>query len=57
MSYGTSAQSHDAGYDAYMTGIVFASLSKFIEIGKIIGKHQEPEADTQADKKTSTKKA
>lgn len=29
-------QSHDAGYDAYMTGVVFAILSKFIEIGEII---------------------
>jgi hypothetical protein len=29
-------QSHDAGYDAYMTGLVFASLAKFIEVGEII---------------------
>lgn len=29
-------QAHDAGYDAYMTGLVFASLSKFLEIGAII---------------------
>lgn len=29
---------HDAGYDAYMTGIVFANLSKFIEIGNIVNK-------------------
>lgn len=29
-------QSHDAGYDAYMTGVVFATLAKYIEIGLII---------------------
>lgn len=28
-----SAQEHDAGYDAYMTGHVFASLAKRLEIG------------------------
>lgn len=33
LKYETSQQSHDAGYDAYMTGVVFATLSKFIEIG------------------------
>lgn len=39
-----------------MTGIVFASLSKFIEIGQIIGKPQDNEALTLADRKTPTKK-
>jgi hypothetical protein len=29
-------QGHDAGFDAFMTGLVFATLSKFIEIGNII---------------------
>ena len=29
-------QSHDAGFDAYMTGVVFACHAKFIEIGNLI---------------------
>jgi hypothetical protein len=29
-------QGHDAGFDAFMTGLVFASFSKYIEIGNII---------------------
>ena len=29
-------QGHDAGFDAFMTGLIFATLSKFIEIGNII---------------------
>ena len=29
-------QHHDAGYDAYMTGIVFARTAKYIEIGQLI---------------------
>jgi hypothetical protein len=32
---------HDAGYDAYMTGVVFATISKFIEIDKIFNKINE----------------
>ena len=35
-------QSHDAGYDAYMTGVVFATLAKYIEIGQIITKEPKP---------------
>lgn len=31
-------QAHDAGFDAFMTGLVFATFSKFIEIGKIVNK-------------------
>lgn len=31
-------QDHDAGYDAYMTGVVFATSAKYIEIGKIVEK-------------------
>ena len=31
-------QAHDAGFDAFMTGLVFASFAKFIEIGKIVNK-------------------
>lgn len=29
----TSSQSHDAGYDAYMTGVVFGTFAKYTEIG------------------------
>ena len=29
-------QGHDAGFDAFMTGLIFATFSKFIEIGNII---------------------
>lgn len=29
-------QGHDAAYDAFMTGLVFLSIGKYIEIGKII---------------------
>lgn len=36
LSYETAKQSHDAGYDAYMTGVVFGTLAKFIEIGQVI---------------------
>lgn len=31
-------QGHDAGFDAFMTGLVFATFAKFIEIGNIINK-------------------
>ena len=34
----SGGQGHDAGFDAFMTGFVFASFSKYIEIGNIIGK-------------------
>ncbi|CDW88855.1 c transferase [Stylonychia lemnae] len=34
--YDGIGQEHDAGYDAYMTGYIFACISKYIEIGKII---------------------
>ena len=30
-------QEHDAGFDSYMTGHIFASFTKYIEIGKVIG--------------------
>ena len=30
-------QEHDAGFDSFMTGHVFAKLAKYIEIGKTIG--------------------
>ena len=31
-------QGHDAGFDSYMTGTIFATLAKFIEIGNIVNK-------------------
>ena len=31
-------QGHDGGFDAFMTGLVFATFSKFIEIGNIVNK-------------------
>lgn len=34
--YEMSHQSHDAGYDAYMTGVVFATLAKHIEISEVV---------------------
>jgi hypothetical protein len=30
-------QEHDAGYDSFMTGHIFACLGKYIEIGQTIG--------------------
>lgn len=33
-----AGQGHDAGYDAFMTGLVFATSAKCIEIGKIVSK-------------------
>ena len=35
-AYLQGGQKHDAGYDAYMTGIVFAYHAKFIEIGNLV---------------------
>ena len=35
-----SGQQHDAGYDAYMTGTVFACLAKYIEIGNVLSKEE-----------------
>ena len=32
---------HDAGYDAYMTGLVFAATTKYIEIGDLLQAAQE----------------
>lgn len=29
-------QNHDAGYDAYMTGVVFGAFAKYFEIGAVI---------------------
>ena len=36
--YEKGGQGHDAGYDAFMTGLVFATSAKCIEIGKIVSK-------------------
>ena len=35
-TYETTQQKHDAGYDAYMTGTTFATISKYFEIGHLI---------------------
>ena len=32
----TKAGGHDAGFDAFMTGHIFLSVTKFIEIGTVI---------------------
>ena len=34
-------QDHDAGFDSFMTGVVFSSLAKYIEIGKMLDKIDE----------------
>ena len=34
-------QGHDAGFDSFMTGLVFATLAKFIEVGNIVTKNPE----------------
>lgn len=39
MYVANGGQGHDAGFDAFMTGMVFANLSKYIEIGKIVNKY------------------
>ena len=31
-----SGQEHDAGFDAYMTGHVFAALAKRLQIGQLL---------------------
>jgi poly(A)-specific ribonuclease len=38
-------QGHDAGFDAFMTGMVFANLSKYIEIGRIVNKYHGHEQE------------
>ena len=37
-----AGQQHDAGFDAYMTGTAFASLSKYVEVGNILNAKEEP---------------
>lgn len=45
-AYKAGGQGHDAGYDAFMTGVVFASLSKFIEIGNVVNKYKTHNPET-----------
>lgn len=49
-------QDHDAGYDSYMTGHIFASFAKYIEIGKVIGT-LEQDSQMQAPSKVKSKAA
>lgn len=35
-------EAHDAGWDAYMTGVIFTYIGKYIEIGNIF-KQRAPE--------------
>jgi hypothetical protein len=44
-------QGHDAGFDAFMTGMVFFTLSKFIEIGNIIQKPAKQQEMSRAAKR------
>lgn len=41
-------QCHDAGFDAYMTGHIFLCISKYIEIGKIIGPKENALSQTSS---------
>ena len=45
-TYESHAQAHDAGYDAYMTGLVFATLTKKIQIDQVLA---EQEAASKAE--------
>ena len=38
-------QEHDAGFDAYMTGHVFAALTKRIEIGQLLEQSSKKAAE------------
>lgn len=44
-------QGHDAGFDAFMTGLIFATLSKFIEIGNIIAIKPKEQPMSRAQKR------
>lgn len=35
-SYSDAAQHHDAAYDSYMTGFIFAMMAKRLEIGSLL---------------------
>ena len=48
-AYESHAQAHDAGYDAYMTGQVFATLTKKLQVDKL-------EAEQEAARKREQKK-
>ena len=52
---GKRGDAHDAGYDAYMTGLVFACTSKYIEIGELLAaieKRKEDQVKLKKDKQT-----
>lgn len=44
----TDDMSHEAGYDSYMTGVVFLTMMKHIEVGRFI---KNLEAASSKDKK------
>ena len=58
MHYETTGagQEHDAGFDAFMTGRVFAALSKRIEIGQLL-EQSSKNAALKLEKKLSKEKA
>ena len=55
-NYESHAQAHDAGYDAYMTGLVFATFTKKIQIDQLLAE-QETAAKAEQKKKKSAQKA
>lgn len=48
-------QGHDAGFDSFMTGLIFATFAKFIEVGNIVNKNPEVEPTNKRTKKSSEK--
>ena len=41
---GKAGVAHDAGFDAYMTGLVFCCTTKYIEIGDLLKAAEERKA-------------
>jgi hypothetical protein len=48
---------HEAAFDAYMTGVCFASLSKYIEIRPLLVKTEEQPKTKKGKNATPTPKA